>query len=200
MSRKLALILFLTGLMLIISACNGTSNNAVPTQTMLVESPTTVSVTPTLTAAEETPEVQPAGTPRPFSPAPGGTLIIDNNDFFAAAGICVICHQNNVDQANNDVSNGEYWRSTMMANAAKDPYYLAGVSINVARYPEYSAAIETKCSTCHMPMAHWRPRRKQRHRRTEHHLRRKRLSRPPASTPHIGFRWRLLHHLSSDPK
>ena len=155
MSRKLALILFLTGLMLIISACNGTSNNAVPTQTMLVESPTTVSVTPPLTAAEEAPEVQPVGTPRPFSPAPGGMLIVDNNDLFAAAGICVICHQNNVDQANNDVSNGEYWRSTMMANAAKDPYYLAGVSINVDRYPEYSAAIETKCSTCHFPMAHF---------------------------------------------
>jgi hypothetical protein len=60
-----------------------------------------------------------------------------------------------VDEAGNDVSNGEYWRSTMMANAAKDPYYLAGVSINVARYPEYRAAIETKCSTCHTPMAHF---------------------------------------------
>jgi len=141
--------------MLFLSACKSTSNVDVPTQTMLVESPITVSVTPSLSAAEEEPEVQPTGTILPFSPAPGGILEVDNNDLFAAAGICVICHQNNVDEAGNDVSNGEYWRSTMMANAAKDPYYLAGVSLNVARYPEYSAAIETKCSTCHMPMAHF---------------------------------------------
>ncbi len=91
----------------------------------------------------------------PVSPGSGDILRSDKNDLFATAGTCVICHQNNLDEAGNDVSNGEYWRSTMMANAAVDPYYLAGVSINVARYPEYSAAIETKCNTCHTPMAHY---------------------------------------------
>lgn len=40
-----------------------------------------------------------------------------------------------------------------MANSALDPYYLAGVSMNLARYPEYDQAIQSKCSSCHMPLA-----------------------------------------------
>ncbi len=149
MSRKLIRILFLTGLTLIISACDST------TPTVFVEQQTAVEITPSVMVAEEVPESQLIETPRPFSPASGGLLTSDNNDLFATAGKCVVCHQNNLDEAGNDVSNGEYWRSTMMANAAKDPYYLAGVSINVARYPEFGPVIEAKCNTCHMPMAHF---------------------------------------------
>ena len=176
MSRKLYQILFLSFLTLITSACSGTTKADIatptvlavqptdidatsimddPTPTVFVEQATSVESTPLVTVTEELPESQLIGIPRPFSPASGGILISDNNDLFATAGICVDCHQNNVDEAGNDVSLGEYWRSTMMANAAKDPYYLAGVSINVARYPEYSEAIEAKCSTCHTPMAHF---------------------------------------------
>jgi cytochrome c551/c552 len=105
--------------------------------------------------AGKTPEAAPAESVHSLSPAQGGALSSASNNWFATAGICVVCHQNNVDEAGNDVSNGEYWRSTMMANSAKDPYYLAGVSIEVARYPEFGAVIEAKCNTCHMPMAHF---------------------------------------------
>lgn len=150
MSRKLFLILFLTGLTLIISACDNTT----PT-VEFAKQPTAVENTPTVTVTEEVPETQPVESLRPFSPASVGRLSSDNNDLFAAAGKCVTCHQNNKDEAGNDVSNGEYWRSTMMANAAKDPYYLAGVSINLARYPDFGPDIEDKCNTCHMPMAHF---------------------------------------------
>jgi hypothetical protein len=149
MSRKLIRILFLTGLTFIISACDNT------TPTVFVEQQTAVEIPPSVMVAEEVPESQLIETPRPFSPASGGLLTSDNNDLFATAGKCVVCHQNNLDEVGNDVSNGEYWRSTMMANAAKDPYYLAGVSINVARYPEFGPVIEAKCNTCHMPMAHF---------------------------------------------
>ena len=149
MSRKLFRILFLTGLTLFISACDST------TPTVSIEQSTAVEITPSVMVTEEVFETQPTEIPRPFSPASAGRLSSDNNDLFAGAGKCVTCHQNNKDEAGNDVSNGEYWRSTMMANAAKDPYYLAGVSINLARYPKFGPAIEDKCNTCHMPMAHF---------------------------------------------
>lgn len=155
MSRILHRILILSGLTLFITACGGSINVDVSTPTAFVEQLVAVEITSSVTVTEEVTESELNGTPRPFSPAIAGMLTTDNNDLFAAAGICVVCHQNNIDEAGNDVSNGEYWRSTMMSNAAKDPYYLASVSINVARYPEYRAAIETKCSTCHMPMAHF---------------------------------------------
>jgi hypothetical protein len=46
-----------------------------------------------------------------------------------------------VDEA-GDVSIDSNWRSTLMANAARDPYF-----------SELAPAIEDQCSTCHMPMA-----------------------------------------------
>ena len=173
MPSKSLLVLLMTGLALLISACSGATTpspiasssttaataaeaaTAVTAATVQTES--SAAVKPTLPPTEmvETPGAQPAESARPLSPAHGGTLASASNDWFATAGICVVCHQNNVDEAGNDVSNGEYWRSTMMANAAKDPYYLAGVSIEVERYPEFGAVIEAKCNTCHMPMAHF---------------------------------------------
>lgn len=41
----------------------------------------------------------------------------------------------------------------MMANSARDPYWHAGVRREVTDHPQAQAAIEDKCSTCHMPMA-----------------------------------------------
>jgi hypothetical protein len=46
-----------------------------------------------------------------------------------------------------------HWRSTMMANAAKDPIWQAKVSSEVVRFPALQEVIEKKCITCHMPMA-----------------------------------------------
>ena len=40
----------------------------------------------------------------------------------------------------------------MMANAARDPYWHAAVRREVMDHPAAQAAIEDKCSTCHMPM------------------------------------------------
>ena len=161
MPSKSLLVLLLTGLALFISACSGaTTPSPIASSSATADTvPTELSgaVNPTLPPSEmeETLETQPAKSVRPLVPAQGGALASASNDWFATAGICVVCHQNNVDEAGNDVSNGEYWRSTMMANAAKDPYYLAGVSIEAERYPEFGAVIEAKCNTCHMPMAHF---------------------------------------------
>lgn len=72
---------------------------------------------------------------------------------FSGPGICVACHINLKDQTGADVSMPTAWRSTMMANAAKDPVWQAKVSSEVERFPKLQDIIEKKCTTCHMPMA-----------------------------------------------
>jgi hypothetical protein len=58
-----------------------------------------------------------------------------------------------VDEIGRDVSIDTYWRSTLMANAARDPYFQVSVRGEVLANPELGSVIEDKCSTCHMPMA-----------------------------------------------
>jgi hypothetical protein len=58
-----------------------------------------------------------------------------------------------VDDSGTDVSLDTNWRSTMMANAARDPYWQAALSAEIAAAPEVQEVIEDICSTCHMPMA-----------------------------------------------
>lgn len=72
---------------------------------------------------------------------------------FATSDQCIACHSQLFDADGNDVSIGHAWRATMMANSAKDPYWHAGVRREVIDHPQAQAAIEDKCSTCHMPMA-----------------------------------------------
>jgi hypothetical protein len=43
----------------------------------------------------------------------------------------------------------------MMANAARDPYWQAGVRRETMDHAPAAAAIEDKCATCHMPMARY---------------------------------------------
>jgi hypothetical protein len=59
-----------------------------------------------------------------------------------------------VDEAGADVSIDTFWRASMMANSARDPYWLASVRGETLSHPEYQAVIEDKCAACHMPMAH----------------------------------------------
>jgi len=58
-----------------------------------------------------------------------------------------------VDESGADVSIDAFWRSTMMANAARDPYWQASVREEVLDQPGYQAVIEDTCVKCHMPMA-----------------------------------------------
>ena len=52
-----------------------------------------------------------------------------------------------------DVSIGFDWRASMMANAARDPYFQAAVRREVMDHPGAAAKIEGECARCHMPMA-----------------------------------------------
>ncbi len=86
-------------------------------------------------------------------PAQNTTLSTFTTADFSGAGICATCHIGLRDQAGADVSMPTAWRSTMMANAARDPVWQAKVSSEVARFPALQGVIEKKCITCHMPMA-----------------------------------------------
>jgi hypothetical protein len=72
---------------------------------------------------------------------------------FVTSDRCIACHSSLHTSSGEDVSIGYDWRATMMANAARDPYWHAGVRREVTDHPSAQAAIEDKCSTCHMPMA-----------------------------------------------
>jgi len=72
---------------------------------------------------------------------------------FVGSHHCSKCHDNLTDGAGNNVSISANWRSTMMANAAKDPFWQAKVKSEVQRNPALAKEIEKKCVSCHMPMA-----------------------------------------------
>jgi hypothetical protein len=85
---------------------------------------------------------------------PTSLTVFETADF-SGSGICAACHGNLKDGQGNDVSIDTHWRSTMMANAAKDPLWLAKISSEVVRNPDLEAVIEEKCSRCHMGMARY---------------------------------------------
>lgn len=85
---------------------------------------------------------------------PAGPGSASGGDLFQPASQCIACHSNLRTPGGQDVSIGTSWRASMMANSARDPYWHAAVRREVTDHPEARAAIEDKCSTCHMPMAH----------------------------------------------
>jgi hypothetical protein len=72
---------------------------------------------------------------------------------FVTSAECIACHAQLTAPSGEDISIGFDWRATMMANSARDPYWHAAVRREVLDHPAAQAAIEDKCSTCHMPMA-----------------------------------------------
>jgi hypothetical protein len=73
---------------------------------------------------------------------------------FDTADRCQACHNGMVTPAGRDVSIGVDWRASMMAHAARDPYWQAAVRRELLDHPTAAVAIEHECSRCHMPMAH----------------------------------------------
>ncbi|MBL7945975.1 MAG: T9SS type A sorting domain-containing protein [Flavobacteriales bacterium] len=93
----------------------------------------------------------------------GLDLPIDGNTYFIGSGSCNGCHGlddippvlANHTAAGVDVNPVDSWRSTMMANSAKDPFWRAKVSHEVAVNPAHQAALEDKCTSCHAPMGRY---------------------------------------------
>jgi hypothetical protein len=85
-------------------------------------------------------------------PAPG-VAPAPPRPLFDSADRCQACHNGLTTSSGEDVSIGAAWRTTMMANAARDPYWHAAVRRESIDYPAARADIEAECSKCHMPMA-----------------------------------------------
>ncbi|HEX7706461.1 MAG TPA: hypothetical protein VF701_08395 [Thermoanaerobaculia bacterium] len=80
--------------------------------------------------------------PQPATPA----------DLFASSTSCVACHTGLTSPSGEEVPIASGWRASMMANAARDPYWQAAVRRETLDHPAAAADIEHECSACHMPM------------------------------------------------
>jgi len=72
---------------------------------------------------------------------------------FTHSDNCLACHNTLRSPDGEDVSIGATWRSTMMANSARDPYWQASVRRETIDHSKRSADIQNECAACHMPMA-----------------------------------------------
>ena len=77
---------------------------------------------------------------------------------FATSDRCLACHNGMTLSTGEDVSIGFAWRASVMANAARDPYWQAAVRREVIDHPGSSTAIQDECAACHMPMARFEAR------------------------------------------
>lgn len=71
---------------------------------------------------------------------------------FETSDRCIGCHNGMTTSTGEDLSIGVAWRTSMMANAGRDPYWMAGVRREMMDHPAAAAAIQDECSICHMPM------------------------------------------------
>ncbi|MGB7296657.1 MAG: hypothetical protein WBC70_13820 [Candidatus Aminicenantales bacterium] len=76
----------------------------------------------------------------------------DVPDLFVTFDRCLACHNGLTTAGGEDFSFGLDWRSSMMANSARDPYWQAAVRREVMLRPGAADVIENECSACHMPM------------------------------------------------
>jgi len=77
------------------------------------------------------------------------------NNLFAGSGECLLCHNSMVDEEGNDLSIVGWWKSSMMANASKDPFWRAKVSYETIINPELQEEIESTCTKCHAPQGNF---------------------------------------------
>ena len=120
----------------------------------LVFSAAALSLSLALGAAREpqpaaTPAALPAVAPQEDLPGPG----------VATSETCTLCHAESVnamamrDSKGNTIAPFDLWQSTMMANSARDPFWRAVMSAEMAATPNAKDAIAAKCLKCHTPLA-----------------------------------------------
>lgn len=96
-----------------------------------------------------------------FLEARGAGLPSTIGDYFSGSGRCEGCHGKDfnafasLDAQGNDVNVVDDWRSTMMANSARDPFWRAKVSHELLVNPSHQSDLENKCTTCHAPMGNF---------------------------------------------
>jgi cytochrome c551/c552 len=75
------------------------------------------------------------------------------SEIFKTSDQCMACHNGLRASSGEDVSIGASWRTSMMANSSRDPYWQAGVRREVIDHPSAADAIQDECAACHMPMS-----------------------------------------------
>jgi len=95
-----------------------------------------------------------------IAPAAGSSAFAGDNGapaasppLFATSDRCLACHNGMSTPSGEDVSIGSSWRASIMANAARDPYWQAAVRREIVDHPAAATAIQDECATCHAPMA-----------------------------------------------
>jgi hypothetical protein len=71
---------------------------------------------------------------------------------FQTSDRCVACHNGISSPTGEDISIGVNWRTSMMANSGRDPYWISGVRRETIDHPVAAASIQDECTICHMPM------------------------------------------------
>ncbi|MDG1260956.1 MAG: multiheme c-type cytochrome [Flavobacteriales bacterium] len=80
------------------------------------------------------------------------------NGLFATSGKCVNCHGSDPDGIASTTGEGEdvnvvdAWRSSMMANSAKDPFWKAKIRQEALTNPGHAEELENVCTKCHAPL------------------------------------------------
>jgi hypothetical protein len=85
----------------------------------------------------------------------GGRDSINSKTFgthFETSDRCVACHNGISTPQGEDISIGTNWRTSMMANSGRDPYWISGVRRETIDHPTAAAQIQDECTICHMPM------------------------------------------------
>jgi cytochrome c551/c552 len=70
---------------------------------------------------------------------------------FHTSDRCVACHNGMTSAKGDGYSIGFDWQASVMANAARDPYWQGSIRRETIDHPESSQFIQNDCSTCHMP-------------------------------------------------
>jgi Cytochrome c554 and c-prime len=137
------------------------------TQTYFVDPAAHVAASGSRDAALDAPKRGATSPKRPLGACYGSRIhTIDSlpdldGQYFVTAGICENCHGHDpnglglVDAQGRDINMADDWKSTMMANSAKDPFWRAQVSHEVITNPALQSAIEDKCTSCHAPLGRY---------------------------------------------
>src|ERR1700722_9718531 len=79
----------------------------------------------------------------------------DSKVAFQTSDRCLACHNELKTPSGKDVSIGFDWRSSIMANSSRDPYWQASVRRETIDHSEVPGRIEDECSVCHMPITRY---------------------------------------------
>jgi hypothetical protein len=74
---------------------------------------------------------------------------------FQTSDRCVACHNGMRTRSGEDWSIGVDWRSSIMANSSRDPYWQGSVRRETLDHSSASSEIQDECSHCHMPMGYY---------------------------------------------